>query len=108
MRQPKKGIIQRYQVEHPALGRLIVDGLSKENATVVAAKRWGIPWAKEAAYMRVIKLGIAPRPRCKRCGREFGREGDVGVFCPDCQRADEIYRLERAAVKKADRRAGKR
>lgn len=110
MPQPKNGIIQRYQVahvEHPELGHLTIDSISIASATMEAARRWGMHWAKEVAYMQVTKLGIAPRPRCKRCGREFGREGDVGVLCPDCQRADEIYRRERAAIK-TDRRAGKR
>lgn len=109
--KPKKGIIQRYQIshmEHPELGQLTVDSISVCSATMEAARRWGMHWAKEAAYMEVIKIGIAPRPRCRRCRREFGREGDVGILCPDCQRADEIYRRERATVRTVDRRAGKR
>lgn len=108
---PSKGPIHRYQIEHmerPELEKQMVDSIGPDSATVEAARRWGISWGKNVAYFKVTKLGVSPRPRCKRCGREFGREGDVGVFCPDCQRADEIYRRERAAVRMADRRAGKR
>lgn len=109
--QKKTGILQRFQIEHlerPELGRQIVNSVSRESATVEAARRWGVRWATDVAYFQVTKLGVSPKPRCRRCGREFGGEGDVGVYCPECQRVADQYQRDMRQIRTADRRPGKR
>ena len=77
---------------------------------VEAARRWGVAdeWGHIAGYCTVRRGGKAARPRCSRCGKEFGRPGQAAGKCPDCLRADELHRRQMAELPRADRRAGMR
>ena len=102
------GPVMRYEVRHPEYGQLEVNSLSPESAVWTAVRRWGADWRTEACNCTVKKLGTAAKPRCRRCGKEFGRPGDYTAFCPDCERVNELYQRELASRAKADRRAGMR
>lgn len=97
--------IFRFQVEHHEYGKTIVESIGPESATQAAAKVWEAPWREIAGWCKVTKLGTAARPRCKRCGKEYGAAGDPAAYCPDCLSALEYQRRERHQIKGPDRRA---
>lgn len=101
------GPVYRYEVRHPDYEALEVNHLSMEGAIREAVRQWGADWRTTACDCTAKKLGSARKPRCRRCGREFGRPGDYAAYCPDCERVNEQRRRERAA-RKEDRRAGMR
>lgn len=100
--------IFRFEVTHPEYGTVIVESIGEDSATMAAASKWGAEWTKVAGYCRARKLGVAKRPRCKRCHREYGEGGDPAALCPDCLRALEVQRRQLAAIGHRDRRAGMR
>lgn len=102
------GPIYRFEVTHPDYGELTVNHLSMDGAIMEAIRRWGADWKMTACDCTARKLGSADKPRCRRCGKEFGRRGDYAAYCPDCERANEQFRRERASRKNEDRRAGMR
>lgn len=106
--EQSQGPVMRYEVYHPQYGRTEINSVSAESAVWAAVKRWGADWKTEACNCTVKKLGTAAKPRCRRCGKEFGRPGDYTAICPDCERANELYRRECASRTKTDRRAGMR
>lgn len=109
MRMEKgNGPVMRYEVSHPVYGTAETNSVSAESATWTALQRWGADWKTEACNCTVKKLGTAAKPRCRRCGKEFGRPGDFTALCPDCERANELYQREMANRAKTDRRAGMR
>lgn len=107
MKEQKTGPVLRFEVRHPNYETLEVNSLSAESAIREAVRQWGADWRTTACDCTARKLGSARKPRCRRCGREFGRPGDYTAFCPDCERVNEQFQRERAA-RKEDRRAGMR
>ena len=69
-----KGTVYLYEVSHPDYPTVTVPSIGPDSATVEAARRWGVPelWGRLAGYCTVRRGGRAARPRCTRCGREFG------------------------------------
>lgn len=87
--------IYRFRVSHPGYGEVIVASVGPESATNAAAKVWDAPWREIAGYCGVEKLGPAGRPRCKRCHREYGQDGDPAALCLDCLKVMETFRRDR-------------
>ena len=108
-KRPGAGLM-RFEVSHPDYPAVEVSSIGADSATVEAARQWGVAedWGKIAAYCTVKKLGKARKPRCRRCGREFGRPGGAEAYCPDCEQALALVRREKANVRTRDRRAGYR
>ena len=81
-----KGTVYLYEVSHPDYPTVTVPSIGPDSATVEAARRWGVPelWGRLAGYCTVRRGGRAARPRCTRCGREFGTAGQAAGKCPDC------------------------
>lgn len=75
-----KGTVYLYEVSHPDYPTVTVPSIGPDSATVEAARRWGVPelWGRLAGYCTVRRGGRAARPRCTRCGREFGTAGPGG------------------------------
>ena len=103
-----KGPLRRYEVYHPDYGILEVNSLSREGAVRQAISYWDAEWRTEACNCVTKDLGTARKPRCRRCGKEFGRPGDYTAFCPDCERANDLFQRERSNREREDRRAGMR
>lgn len=101
-------VLYLFQVSHPDYPTIEVPSIGPDSAVYAAIARWGADWRKDAGYCTVRRGGKAARPRCTRCGREFGKPGQVAARCPDCLRAEELHRRQMAALPKADRRAGMR
>ena len=81
-----KGTVYLYEVSHPDYPTVTVPSIGPDSATVEAARRWGVPelWGRLAGYCTVRRGGRAARPRCTRCGREFGtdrRRASVRTVC---------------------------
>lgn len=100
--------IYRFEVHHPDFGTTIVESIGPESATQAAARKWNAEWREIAGYCGVRKLGKADKPRCRRCGKEFGEPGSPGAYCPDCVAILEQQRRERNRIRGTDRRAGMR
>lgn len=100
----------RFEVRHPEFWPVVVVSVGPESATVTAAKVWGVPeeWGRIAGSCDVRRLGTADKPRCRRCGSEFGEAGDAGGLCPGCREMEERFRREVARMRPRDRRAGAR
>ena len=103
-------VLYLFEVSHPDFPTVIVPSIGPDSATVEAARRWGVAddWGHIAGYCTVRRGGKAARPRCSRCGKEFGRPGQAAGKCPACLRADELHRRQMAELPRADRRAGMR
>ena len=97
-----------FEVSHPDYPTIELPSIGPDSATVEAIRRWGADWKRDAAYCTARRMGRAARPRCSRCGREFGKPGQAAGKCPDCLRADELHRRQMAELPRADRRAGMR
>ena len=93
-----KGTVYLYEVSHPDYPTVTVPSIGPDSATVEAARRWGVPelWGRLAGYCTVRRGGRAARPRCTRCGREFGTAGQAAGKCPDCLRSEELHRRQMA------------
>jgi len=100
--------LYRFEVTHHEYGTTIVESIGPESATNAAAKVWGAPWKEIAGWCRVVKLGTAKKPRCRKCGREYGEAGNPPSFCPDCLRAVTAQKRQIARIRSKDRRAGMR
>lgn len=104
---PKKEII--FNVEHDDFYPVKVTAQTPEEAGVAAARVWGVPWSKVAAFLDVRQEGTAYRRRCPACGREFFAPSAAGthVRCPPCQaqveREKSKFAYERYAAKIRDR-----
>ena len=105
-----KGTVYLYEVSHPDYPTGTVPSIGPDSATVEAARRWGVPelWGRLAGYCTVRRGGRAARPRCTRCGREFGTAGQAAGKCPDCLRSEELHRRQMANIRGSDRRPGMR
>lgn len=103
-----KGTVYLYEVSHPDYPTVTVPSIGPDSATVEAARRWGVPelWGRLAGYCTVRRGGRAARPRCTRCGREFGTAGQAAGKCPDCLRSEELHRRQMANIRGSDRPAG--
>lgn len=97
-----------FEVAHPDFPTAKVVSIKPDSAIYAAIGRWGADWRKEAGYCTVRNCGKATRPRCSRCGREFGQLGQTVGKCPECLRTDELYRRRMATLPKSDRRPGMR
>lgn len=106
----KGPILYQFEVSHPDFGKTVVVSAGPESATVAASSVWGVrdEWGKIAAYCSVRRLGPAAKPKCRRCGAEFGVPGEPGSLCPTCAGAEEQFRRERARYAARSRRAGER
>lgn len=105
-----KGTIYLYEVSNPDYPTVTVPSIGPDSATVEAVRRWGVPelWGRIAGYCTVRRGGRAARPRCTRCGREFGTAGQAAGKCPDCLRSEELHRRQMANIRGSDRRPGMR
>lgn len=102
--------LDNYEVCHPDYGRVVVASIGRDSATLAAFRSWGAEeeWGREAGYCDVRKLGPAQKPRCRRCGGEYGTPGDPrGGLCPSCARSAEID-AKAKAVRSRKQRAGYR
>ena len=108
MKQERSGPLMRFAVSHPDYPTVTVVSIGKDSATMEAARRWDAveDWARIAGSCTVEKLGKAQRPRCRKCGREFGKKGGTEAWCPDCEKLMDLARRERAMIRTQDRRAG--
>lgn len=100
--------LYRWKVHHPGHGETTVEAVDRYGAVVAAAKRWEERWTVIASECDVEQLGPATRPRCNRCGREFGAPGDPAGVCPDCKQRTELWAKQAKRFKREDRRPGKR
>lgn len=102
--------IYLFEVSHPEYGKVVVESIGPDSATMSACKKWDCEdiWGQVAGYCSVRRLGPAEKPRCRRCGKEYGRPGDVKGLCPACAGMEERRRRERSRIRERDRRAGKR
>lgn len=89
-----------YRVSHPDLGDVTVSAPDGPGAVKAACGEWNAAeaWAELAGYCTVEKLGVAARPKCRRCGRLFGRPGEAAGMCPECQRKARYYEREKRAL----------
>lgn len=101
-------VLYLFKVSHPDYPTMELPSIGPDSATVEAIRRWGADWKRDAAYCTARRMGRAARPRCARCGKEFGKPGQAAGKCPDCIRADEVHRRQMAELPKTDRRAGMR
>ena len=101
-------VLYLFEVSNPDYPTIEVPSIGPDSALYAAIDQWGADWKRDAAYCTVRRGGKAARPRCSRCGKEFGRPGQAAGKCPNCLRADEIHRRQMAELPKADRRAGMR
>ena len=69
-----------------------------EQATLEAARYWGVPWRRIAARCELVEKSIYVRNICPKCGRMFNREG---VLCTVCRESERSYREERERSAKA-------
>lgn len=99
----KRDILYNYEVSHPEYGTVVVPAIGPDTATLAAAEKWGAVWRFIAGECTVHKGGPCARPRCRRCGGEFGEPGGVGVYCPSCEAADARYRAELRRVRSTRR-----
>lgn len=93
---------------HPEYPTVTVSSIGPDSAGLTAAKdRWGLTtkeWGQIAGDLKVQKLGVTIKHRCRVCGAEVSSAG----LCLDCAKADAAYRRRLAEVKRPDRRAGAR
>lgn len=101
------GKLMNYQVNHPRYGTVTVASIGPDSATVAAFEGWGArsEWASEVANCDVRKLGPAGKPRCRRCGQEFGKDGEPGGLCGYCAQVVRVMDRE-AAVRLKRKKAG--
>ena len=104
-RTEKGPVLWMFEVYHPDYGTVRVASIGPDSATMAAAKVWGAPWGQIAAYCDVKRCGKAARPRCVRCGEEYGKSGDPVGVCPWCQQAEDLNRRQMAGMRGPDRRA---
>lgn len=78
-----------WEISHPDLGKTWVIAESWEQATVAAAKNWGLPWGKIVAEMNCERSYRAARHVCARCGRIFNASG---ALCDACTQVLETER----------------
>ena len=78
-----------WQIGHPEMGKTWVLAESWEQATVEAARGWGVPWGKVVAQMHCECSYRAAKHVCARCGRIFN--GD-GALCSACEQTLETER----------------
>ena len=87
-----------WQVSHPELGKAWVRAESWEQATVEAAKSWGVPWGKTVAEMHCEGSVRSMRHICARCGRIFNADGPVCAACKlvlETEREQDKLRLRK-------------
>ena len=89
-----------YRVSHPHLGEVTVSATDRPGAVKAACAEWNAAecWAEIAGYCTVEKLGTAAKPKCRRCGRSFGRPGETDGMCPECRQKNRYYEREKRAV----------
>lgn len=66
-----------------------------EQATVEAARFWGVPWAKIFCQCELVRKSEVLRNVCIRCKRHFNGEG---VECEPCQKLRAIEEKEAQAA----------
>lgn len=96
--------LKLYEVTHPELGKVVVNGTRKENAIKTALEGWGANFRQEAGYCDAREIGTAAKPRCRRCHSEFGEPGDTTAYCRSCQEIIDRERREAARFRRRDRR----
>ena len=87
----------QWEVDHPDFHPVKVTAPDMPGAVLAACRAWGVQedWVRLAGDCSARKLGRAAKPRCRRCGREFGQAGEEIWICPDCQKKEAQYQREK-------------
>lgn len=83
MAEKKAKTLYLYKVRHPDHCQAPVVAENAEQATVQAAKLWGVPWGRVVFYCDVAREGEILPHVCPRC-RKYNAYNDR-VYCARCQ-----------------------
>lgn len=99
MKAPKTPEPERWRVSHAAYGTTDVVAISEDSAILNACREWGASWGLEAAECAAMRIGEAPKQKCRCCGQEIQVAG--GGLCNICrQELAERGRRPRAGERK--------
>lgn len=75
-----------YLVRHPEYGETTVNGRTKYEAVLAAARKWGTRWTKLAREAEFIELDEEQRNRrsCENCGNTACSISAVAFFWDEC------------------------
>ena len=93
---------QVWFLRHEGHGVAIVRAESFEQATVAAAKFWGVPWGKVAAGIEVERTKPLMTNICAKCGKMF--QGGKEILCSECERKQREEDAEQVRQKHALRK----
>ncbi len=85
-------------LRHEGHGVAIVRAESFEQATVAAAKFWGVPWAKVAAGIEVERTKPLMTNICAKCGKMF--QGGKEILCTHCEKAQREEDAEKVRIQR--------
>ena len=89
---------QVWFLRHEGHGVAIVRAESFEQATVAAAKFWGVPWGKVAAGIEVERTKPLMTNICAKCGKMF--QGGREILCTRCEKAQRDEDAEQVRIKR--------
>ncbi len=89
---------QVWFLRHEGHGVAIVRAANFEQATVAAAKFWGVRWGEVAAGIEVERKKPLLNNICARCGKMF--QGGREILCPPCERKQREEDAEQVRIKR--------
>lgn len=88
---------QVWFLRHEGHGVAIVRAANFEQATVAAAKFWGVRWGEVAAGIEVERKKPLLNNICARCGKMF--QGGREILCTPCERAQREEDAEQVRLR---------
>ena len=84
----KPELVETWEVTAPGHEKAIVTASCEELAGVEAARFWGVPWTKVAAYINGQRVSSAYRRKCVKCGKEYFTASIAEKYgrCPACEK----------------------